>query len=87
MPNKELKTMEFALISVPTELLYDAGICEGKLLQMSVADGKLVIEPINDLSDFVCGGDCENCPINEIDCDGDCENCPCADECDESEVK
>lgn len=79
--------MEFALISVPTELLDGVGICEGKLLQMSVANGKLVIEPVNDLSAFVCSGDCENCPIREIDCDGDCESCPCADECDESEVK
>lgn len=86
MPNTGLNVLKFALISVPTDLLSEAGIHEGKLLQMSVADGKLIIEPVNDLSDFVCGGDCESCPIGETDCDGDCENCPCADECDESEV-
>lgn len=87
MPNKELKTMEFALISVPTELLDEAGICEGGMLQMSAADGKLIIEAVEDLSGFVCDSDCDSCPVAEIDCDGDCENCPCADICEESEVK
>ncbi len=86
MSNSELKPKEYILLSVPTELLAEAGICEGKPLQMSAADGKLIIEPVNDLSDFVCDGDCDHCPISETDCPGDCESCPCADECDGSEV-
>lgn len=87
MQNKELKNTKFALLSVPTELLEEAGICEGCLMQMSVADGMLIIEAVEDLSDFVCDGDCDSCPVAEIDCDGDCENCPCADDCEESEVQ
>ncbi len=45
------------------------------------------IENLDDMSDVVCDGDCENCPISEIDCDGDCQNCPCYKGCDESEVE
>ena len=36
--------------------------------------------------DIVCDGDCESCPIADMDCDGDCEDCPCCDNCDESEA-
>ena len=47
---------------------------------------KIVIENIDDPKDIVCDGDCENCPIADMDCDGDCEDCPCSDNCDESEA-
>lgn len=67
-----VNTNEFALISVPVELLEEAGICEGDVMQMFVEDGRLVIEPLYDDDDFLC--------------DDDCANCPLADECDESEV-
>lgn len=87
MPNKELKNLKFALISVPIEILEEADISEGDLLQMSASNGKLIIEAVDDFVDFVCDGDCDNCPVAETDCDGDCENCPCADTCEESEVK
>lgn len=40
-----------------------------------------------DLSDFVCDGDCENCPVNELDCDGNCGGCPCKDKCEDAEGK
>ena len=40
----------------------------------------------NEDEDIVCDGDCENCPIADMDCDGDCEDCPCSDNCDESEA-
>ena len=51
------------------------------------ADGhKIVIENIDDPKNIVCDGDCENCPIADMDCDGDCEDCLCSDNCDESEA-
>ncbi len=86
MQNPKMKT-EIVLLAVPAELLLEAGIFEGDPMQMYAEDGKLVIENLDDMSDVVCDGDCENCPISEIDCDGDCQNCPCYKGCDESEVE
>ncbi len=77
----------YLLLSVPLELLEEAGISEESVIQMSAADGKILIQAVsrNDTEDFVCGGDCENCPFGEIDCEGECESCPCAEYCEESE--
>lgn len=47
---------------------------------------KIVIKVLKDTGNFVCDGDCENCPIAETDCNGDCKNCPCFKECDDAEV-
>lgn len=47
---------------------------------------KIVIKVLKDTGNFVCDGDCENCPIAENDCIGACENCPCFKECDDAEV-
>ncbi len=85
MQNKKMKT-EIVLLAVPAELLFEAGVFEGDPMQMYAEDGRLVIENLDDMSDVVCDGDCENCPLSEIDCDGDCENCPCCKDCDESEA-
>ena len=55
-------------------------------MQMYTDGHKIVIENIDDPKDIVCDGDCENCPIADMDCDGNCEDCPCSDNCDESEA-
>ena len=47
----------------------------------------LTIRVLQEADDFVCGGNCDTCPLNEVDCDGDCEDCPCCERCDESEVE
>lgn len=86
MQNKKVNKAEYALISIPIEVLEEANVFEGDILQFSAVDGKVIIENLDDLCDFICDGDCESCPLGEIDCDGDCENCPRADDCDESEV-
>ena len=85
MQGKKIRS-ETVLIPVPAELLLEAGIFEGDPMQMYTDGHKIVIENIDDPKDIVCDGDCENCPIAEIDCDGDCEDCPCSDNCDESEA-
>ena len=82
MQGKKIE-QEYVLLSVPAEALEESGIKEGSLLQITTEKGKIHIETVNDLSDFVCDGDCENCPINETDCDGDCDNCPCNNICEE----
>lgn len=76
-------TQQYAFLSVPVEALEDAGISSGSLLEITVEENKLIIRAVTDMKDFVCDGDCENCPVNSTDCDGDCENCPCKDHCEE----
>ncbi len=85
MQNKAIKN-EFVLLSVPAELMAQAEITETKALQMYTNGKKLIIENTNDTENFVCDGDCGNCPIDCEDCDFDCENCPCSEICDESEA-
>ena len=76
-------TQQYAFLSVPVEALEDAGISSGSLLEITAEENKLIIRAVIDTEDFVCDGDCENCPVNSTDCDGDCENCPCKDHCEE----
>lgn len=74
------------MLPVPAELFLEAGMFEGDPMQMYADGHKIVIENIDDPKDIVCDGDCDNCPIADMDCDGDCEDCPCSDNCDESEA-
>lgn len=83
---KSSMKIEMVMLAVPAEMLSEAGISEGDPIQMYADGRKLVIENLDDTDDFVCGGDCSDCPISDIDCDNDCLNCPCWDECDEAEV-
>mgnify|MGYP004515947591 CR=1 FL=1 len=83
MQNK--KVDEFVLISVPKEVLEDAGIVDGSVLQIYADENRLVIERLTDTGEIVCDGDCDNCPVNETECDGNCEECPCYKNCEEEE--
>ena len=83
MQNK--KVDEFVLISVPKEVLEDAGIVDGSVLQIYADGNKLVIEKLIDTGEIVCDGDCDNCPVNETECDGNCEECPYYKNCEEEE--
>lgn len=69
-------------VPIPSQVLAEAEIGEGDMLQITAEKGKITIEKATDISDFVCDEDCENCPVNETDCDGDCESCPCCKKCD-----
>ncbi len=81
MQNK--KVDEFVLISVPKDVLEDAGIVDGSVLQIYADGNKLVIEKLIDAGEIVCDGDCDNCPVNETDCDENCEECLCYKSCGE----
>ena len=83
MQNK--KVDEFVLISVPKEVLEDAGIVDGSVLQIYADGNRLVIERLTDTGEVVCDGDCDNCPVNETECDGHCSACPCYKNCEEEE--
>ena len=80
------KKLNYVLLSVPLGALEDAGIRPGSLLEITAEEKKVCIRAVEDLSDFVCDGDCENCPVNELDCDGNCGGCPCKDKCEDAEV-
>ena len=82
---QDKKIEEFVLITVPKELSEEIGITENSVLQIYADGNKLVIERLTDTGEIVCGGDCENCPINETDCDVNCEDCPCYKNCEEEE--
>lgn len=60
MQNK--KVDEFVLISIPKEVLEDAGIVDGSVLQIYADGNKLVIEKLIDTGEIVCDGNCEECP-------------------------
>lgn len=83
MQNK--KVDEFVLISVPKDVLEDAGIVDGSVLQIYADGNRLVIERLTDTGEVVCDGDCDNCPVNETECDGHCSACPCYKNCEEEE--
>ena len=65
MQNK--KVDEFVLISVPKEVLEDAGIVDGSVLKIYADGNRLVIERLTDTGEVVCDGDCDNCPVNETE--------------------
>ncbi len=84
MQNK--KVNEFILVAVPLDTLIESGVDINGIMQIIPSNGKLIINNIIDASDYVCDGDCDNCPFNDIDCDGDeCDLCPCYEFCDDTE--
>lgn len=77
----------FVMVPIPLEVMEESGIDIGDLVQFSAGDGIVVMQAVTELEGFVCDGDCESCPVDQIECNNDCEHCPCAKECDESEVR
>lgn len=80
MQKRRMKT-EMVMVAVPAEMLLEAGIFEGDPMQMYVDGRKLVIENLDDIEDFVCGGDCVECPFCDVACNGECSICPCRSQC------
>lgn len=81
------KKLNYVLLSVPLEAMEDAGIKPGSLLEITAEENKITIRGAEDIGDYVCDGDCENCPINELDCDGSCAACPCKCKCEDAEER
>lgn len=86
MQNTKMNSNEYILLSIPAEMLEEAGIGQESVIQMNARNGKIVINTVKDEEDFICDGECSSCPMSETDCDENCESCPCYDGCDESEV-
>ena len=71
----------FAMVSIPMELIDDAGISDGDIIEISQIGGKIIIEKANGGSGNICDGDCGNCPISREICDLQCESCACKNVC------
>lgn len=84
MQKSTVKT-EAAMMSIPADMLIEAGIYAGDAVQMYADGKKLVIENINAPEDFICGGDCVECPFCDVACDGECCICPCRFQCEKDE--
>ena len=80
----------FKFIPIPAED-YDAlGLTPDTILETRVTDdGALIVRPVDavDLEEFVCDGDCDECPVAYNDCDYDCLSCPCYACCMDSDYK
>jgi hypothetical protein len=94
MKERSLKMAEFMLIPIPAEDYNALGITPNSILQTYVTPdtppgtgGTLQIRAVTqgELEEFVCGGDCEGCPVAGTDCENDCNGCPCCDNCDDKE--
>jgi len=78
---------QFKLMPIPIEDYHALGITGNTVIETRITDdGMLIICPVldDDLDQFTCDGDCEECPLADSDCDGDCLGCPCYICCDES---
>jgi hypothetical protein len=83
-----MKMAEFMLIPIPAEDYNALGITPNSILQTYVTpDGTLQIRAVSpgELEEFVCGGDCESCPVAVTDCDGECFACLCYANCGDSD--
>lgn len=73
---------DMVLVPIPTELLEELGLEPLDVIRMRADGGKIILEKEGE-DGFSCDGDCEHCPLAELDCDGECESCPCSGRCDE----
>lgn len=55
----------FSVLAVPSELLEEAGIDPTSVLQYSVEGRKLIVEALDEEGDFVCNGECSDCPFSD----------------------
>lgn len=76
---------EYALLSVPAEVLAAAEIYEGDTIQIHMEGKRIIIENLDDLSGFACNGDCGSCLMEGMGCDGECTECPCRGHCSKRE--
>lgn len=84
---KRARKTEMTLLAVPAEMLLEAGVFADSPIQMYVDGRRLVIENLDDTADFICDGDCTDCPFCDSDCADECESCPCRTHCEDSEVE
>lgn len=66
MQNK--KSIACFNLSVPIDLLDEAGIEPDSLIEMSAVKGKIIISVPDSTENFVCDNDCSCCPMERQRC-------------------
>ena len=61
MQNQTLN--DFVLMSVPSDVLEEAGIVPNALIQYYVDDGKIIMEMVDEVAPVICDGECNECPV------------------------
>ena len=59
------KPREYVQLAMPVEVLEEAQISEGDVLQMHVKQGKIIIEKVTGVANTACSKRCEDCPCKE----------------------
>ena len=67
---------KYKMIPIPLEYLLELGLGEFDTLQIYVRDGAIVLRRVEE-TEFVCNGDCVDCPIAGHRCNRHCDTCPC----------
>lgn len=61
MQNQTLN--DFVLMSIPSDVLEEAGIQPNALIQYHADDGKVIMEMVDEVVPLVCSGECNECPV------------------------
>ena len=61
MQNQTLN--DFVLMSIPSNVLEEAGIQPNALIQYQAEDGKIIMEAVDEVVSLVCSGECDDCPV------------------------
>ena len=71
MQKPNILDLETVPIHIPLELLQEAGIDPDDTVQMTVSEGRLILEHFDAPCSMVCFGNCAHCPGTEICSDFD----------------
>ena len=61
MQNQTLK--DFVLMSIPSDVLEEAGIQPNALIQYHADEGKIIMELVDEIVPIACSGECDECPV------------------------
>ena len=61
MQNQTLK--DFVLMSIPSDVLEEAGIQPNALIQYHADEGKVIMEMVDEIVPIACSGECDECPV------------------------
>ena len=61
MQNQTLK--DFVFMSIPSNVLEEAGILPNALMQYQVEEGKIIMEMVEEVTPIFCDRECEECPV------------------------
>ena len=68
MQDKKVTATEMVMISVPLDMIVEAGIEDDSVIEIFTDEDRIIIRKAVDLSDFECDGNCADCPLDEKGC-------------------